>query len=316
MNAAGSSDTPAAAAAQADPSGAADSLTPGELLRRERERRSISVQQAAEDLHLDPTTVAAIEANRFATLGVPVYARGHLRKYATLLGLSPEFIIERYESLSDRPEVPMPVPASVTALTSVDLERRSLKGPLWMSVLLVVLALGWWIFGEVTEPSSNEPPMPALTVEPPPVAAPELVEPAAAVAPAVEPPPVTPAPTPTPVAVAANAPPAAPVVVETAPAVVETKDVRLRLEYSDASWTEVYDGTGRRLLFGLGDPGRVRTITGRPPLRVTLGDASAVTVQVNDRTVAVPRESGRDSARFSIAADGAVQTMSGEVLVE
>ena len=31
--------------------------------------------------------IEAIEANRFAALGAPVYAKGYLRKYAALLGL-------------------------------------------------------------------------------------------------------------------------------------------------------------------------------------------------------------------------------------
>ncbi len=59
--------------------------SPGELLRRERERRMLSLQRAAEDLHLDTVTVEAIESDRFQALGAPVYAKGHLRKYATLL---------------------------------------------------------------------------------------------------------------------------------------------------------------------------------------------------------------------------------------
>ena len=149
MNAAGGSEPSASDAARATSAGATDSLTPGELLRRERDRRSISLQQAAEDLHLDPRTVQAIEENRFAALGVPVYARGHLRKYAALLGLSPEYIIQRYEALTDRPEVPTPVPASKATTTSVMLERRSSKGPLWIAVGLIVLALGWWVYDEV-----------------------------------------------------------------------------------------------------------------------------------------------------------------------
>ena len=60
-------------------------LTPGMLLRRERERRALSVQQAAEDLHLDTWMVDAIEADRFVALGAPVYAKGHLKKYAALV---------------------------------------------------------------------------------------------------------------------------------------------------------------------------------------------------------------------------------------
>jgi cytoskeleton protein RodZ len=90
----------------------------------------------------------------------------------------------------------------------------------------------------------------------------------------------------------------------------------VRLEFSDASWTEIYDATGKRLMFGLGESGRTRTVSGTPPLRVTLGNASAVAVQVNDRPVVVPRQAGRDSTRFMIAAGGVVQMTSGEVPVE
>lgn len=287
MNAAGSSDTTSVGPATAD---TAEPLTPGELLKRERERRSISLLQAAEDLHLDTRVVQALEANRFELLGPPVYSRGHLRKYAALLGLSPEYIIQRYEALTDVPQVPTPVPASAFATVSVGLERRSNKGPVWMAIALFALAIGWWIFSEwkttspPDEPVLMEPPADAPTGDPDAALAPEVTTPSAAV--------VSTATTP-----AAGA-------------------VRLRLEYNGASWTEIYDAAGKRLMFGLGDTGRARTVAGAPPLRVTLGNASAVTVQVNDRSVVVPRQSGKDSARFLIAGNGAVQMMSGEVSVE
>jgi cytoskeletal protein RodZ len=125
-------------------------MTPGELLRRERERRAISVQQAAEDLHLDTAIVEAIEANKFAVLGAPVYARGHLRKYAARLGLSPEFIIQRYEALSDRLEVPTPVPPTVVTSVTVE-QRRSWKVPLMIVAALLALAIAWWVYGLLTE---------------------------------------------------------------------------------------------------------------------------------------------------------------------
>lgn len=287
MNAAGSSDTTSVAPATAD---TAEPLTPGELLKRERERRSISLLQAAEDLHLDTRVVQALEANRFELLGPPVYSRGHLRKYAALLGLSPEYIIQRYEASTDVPQVPTPVPASSFATVSVGLERRSNKGPVWMAIALFALAIGWWIFSEW---KTTSPPDEPVLMEPPAEA--PTGEPGAALAPEVTTPPVA-------VAAAATTPAAS--------------DVRLRLEYNGASWTEIYDAGGKRLMFGLGDTGRARTVSGAPPLRVTLGNASAVTVQVNDRSVVVPRQSGKDSARFLIAGNGAVQMMSGEVSVE
>jgi len=64
--------------------------TPGEYLQQERERKGLSVQQAAENLHLDTWVINAIETNKFSDLGAPVYAKGHLKKYAALLGLPSE----------------------------------------------------------------------------------------------------------------------------------------------------------------------------------------------------------------------------------
>lgn len=308
MNAAGNSnENPAVEAAQASSAEPApESLTPGELLRRERERRSITQLHIAEELHLDTRVVAAIEDNRFDELGPAVYARGHLRQYAALLGLSPQLIIERYEALTGRREILTPIPPPGVLSVPVDMERRSLAGPLWSGVGLIALTLGWWLWSTVSVP--GDPMQSAIPDE----AVSETgslpttlpTEPAAdSPEPAVQPPPPV-----------SNAVPAA--TASTRAAV----EVRLRLQFKDPSWTEIYDATGRRLMFGLGESGRVSTLAGVPPIRVTLGKASAVTVEVNDRPVVVPRRAGRDAAKFVVTPDGNVEMMSaqmsGEVPVE
>lgn len=318
MNAAGNSNEQnAVETAQANsPEPANESLTPGELLRRERERRSILPLHIAEELHLDVRMVEAIEANRFDELGVPVYARGHLRQYATLLGLSPQLIIERYEAVTGRQELPPPIPAS--ASTSVALQRPSLAGPLWLGVGLIALMLGWWIWATVATP--GDPVQAELDEQ---IAAEsETSEPVAVTPPQAEvettPAPATVQPTSATTSPAASAPATRAQVTSPAETTASAADaVRLRLEFSDASWTEIYDAAGKKLMFGLGESGRVRTVSGTPPLRVTLGNASAVTVQVNGQPVVVPRRAGKDSTRFVVAAGGAIemggQTMSGEV---
>ncbi len=58
-----------------------------ERLRAERERRGLSRQQAADALRLDPRIIDALESGEFENLGAPVYAKGHLKKYAALLGI-------------------------------------------------------------------------------------------------------------------------------------------------------------------------------------------------------------------------------------
>lgn len=261
--------------------------TPGGMLRVERERRGYSVQHAAEDMHLDAWVIQAIEANRFEALGAPVYARGHLRKYAALLGLSPATVIERYEALGGTPVEPTPIPAAIAAPVLVE-RRRVSKLPLWIAAAIAVVAgLAWLVFERLWTPSSDN----ATTSE---VVAPTVSDPVSE-----------------PVEQAQQAPAAAPAPVAQAPAVAATSaasgEVRLRLEFTGPSWAEIYDASGKRLMFDMGTQGRVRTVAGVPPLRVNLGMASAVNAQVGDRPIVIPRRAGRDGAKFSIEADGSVR---------
>jgi cytoskeleton protein RodZ len=261
--------------------------TPGELLRAERERRALTVQQAAEDLHLDTWAIQAIEANRFLALGAPVYAKGHLRKYATLLGLSPELVIARYEALNDTPAEPTAIPVSVAAPTRA--ERKPFRVPLWVFIVLLLAALGWLVYELLWPPPPPEEPVVATTpVEAPPPAQPQVAQVDAA--------PASVAPTPVASAAASSAPPA-----------VVAPPIRIRLEFIEPSWAEVYDANGVRLMYDTGVPERARNLTGVPPLRVILGVAGAVTLQMGDRPIEIPRRDGRESAKFFIDADGTVR---------
>lgn len=246
--------------------------TPGGMLRAERERRGHSVQYAAEDLHLDVRVIEALEANRFEALGAPVYAKGHLRKYAMLLGLSPVTVLERYEALSGTPTEPTPIPA---AMVSPVPQRRSVpKLPLWIAAAIAVAAGAAWLVHELWPKlqgygvaTTSE--VPAVVARQPTVSEP-AVEPARATA----------------------SPP---------------NEVRVRLKFSEPSWAEIYDATGRRLMFDMGTPGRARDIEGVPPLRVNFGLASAVSAQVDDKPIVIPRSAGRDGTKFLIEADGSVR---------
>jgi len=264
--------------------------TPGGMLRAERERRGYSVQHTAEEMHLDTRVIEALEANRFEALGAPVYARGHLRKYATILGLSPATVLARYEALGGMPVDPTPIPTTLATPVRVVERRRMSKVPLWIAAAIVIVAgLAWLAFEllqkrEAASATTSEVVEPTVAQEPPNVDTPSVSEPAAQV-----PAPVT--------QVAASAPPPR----------TTAGDVRLRLEFTEPSWAEIYDASGQRLMFDMGTPGRVRTVAGAPPLRVNIGLASAVNAQVDDRPIVIPRRSGKDGAKFVIEADGSVK---------
>ena len=84
--------------------------------------------------------------------------------------------------------------------------------------------------------------------------------------------------------------------------------VNLQLRFTADSWVEVFDGSGKAVLYDLGKAGSERTITAVAPVSVTLGDARGVGIVVNGRTLPPPpRASGETLARFSIGADGNVR---------
>ena len=66
----------------------------GERLAIARRELQISVLEIAKELHLDEAKVRALERNEFDVLGAPVFAKGHLRKYAELVHVA-EVLEER-----------------------------------------------------------------------------------------------------------------------------------------------------------------------------------------------------------------------------
>jgi len=68
----------------------------GSRLRAAREKKSLTILQAAEKMHVDARILESLEAEDFVALGAPVYARGHLRHYAELVGESPTELQQLY----------------------------------------------------------------------------------------------------------------------------------------------------------------------------------------------------------------------------
>ena len=125
--------------------GAADTagLEPGAWLAAAREQAGWSLLQTAERLHLDVAAVKALEAGDYRAFGAPVYARGHLRRYAELVGLPPHEIEQAFFASQAAGETP-------DLRHGARLLQRSGAGALRPAtaaigaVILVVIALVWW----------------------------------------------------------------------------------------------------------------------------------------------------------------------------
>ncbi len=122
----------------------------GTRLRAAREKKGLTILQAAEKLHVDPRIVESLETEDFAALGAAVYARGHLRHYAELIGEQPAELQELY-SHSTRAA---PAQPDLTKISRPPPEPDSgkLAGPA-VVVLIVMVAAGtvWWWMSHPTE---------------------------------------------------------------------------------------------------------------------------------------------------------------------
>jgi len=136
---------------------------PGAWLTAAREQAGWSLVQAAERLHLDVVAVKALEAGDYRSFGAPVYARGHLRRYAELVGLSPHEIEQAFFKSQAAVEAP-------DLRRRVGLLQKSDAGALRPAtaaigaVILVVIALVWWA---MRVPHSRQVPTPPAAGNPP-----------------------------------------------------------------------------------------------------------------------------------------------------
>ena len=255
----------------------------GARLRAAREKRALTILQAAERLHVDASIIEALEGENFAALGPEEYVRGHLRRYAEMVGESPAELQELYASA---PQAPRP---DLTRIPRREPEERGSRLLLPAVLLVIGFAIAgslWWL---LTLPGEKARPLPVehtASEGPQADAGGTTTEGSAA---AVEGGAATPT-----TARGPRIPGAA-------------AEARLELTFSAASWVEVADASGRHLLQGLIDGGSSRILSGSAPLRVVLGNAPAVALRFNGQPVlpgALVRRDG--SAHLLIDSSGRV----------
>lgn len=123
-----------------------DAAAIGQLLREARDRQGLTLPQAAAQLHVDTAMVEALESGQFAALGAPVFVRGHLGRYAELLGESQDALQARYAALQEASVSP-----DLTAVPHLPANVSSRPRARWPLVLLAlalaVAAAVWWAMG-------------------------------------------------------------------------------------------------------------------------------------------------------------------------
>jgi len=266
----------------------------GAWLRTQREARGVSVQEIAQASKISLRYLEAIESDRFDTLPAPVFVRGFLREYARVVGLDPDEVVNLYlaaESTAPqaRDDGRRAAAAAPRAERSPLLGYALLVGALLVVFLGIAAAISFWSGRGGAGPAAP-PPAPLATPEREPSGAAKQPTPHAAGA-AAE------APSPRPDAGAdaarplAPAPPA-PAASAPAPADPPSGPLRVVLEFHQDCWVEaVVDG--RRRASELKAGGETLALEAREEILLTLGNAPAVRLEVDGRSVALPMQGSR-----------------------
>ena len=270
----------------------------GVSLKRERELRGISLAEIAKTTKISVRLLEAIEQDRFDILPEGVFRKSFIKSYAKYLGMNEEQILHEYD-LEVQPSTASqaaPEKPSVSFRDSSAGSRRALL--LTFGILLVLLAvgIGFWYFtragrkGEAAPPASQTPPVAQAPVDNPsseanvPTSSTPAPVPAGS---AVTPPPATSSTAVQPVSPASDSStlkvlgelakkpePAAPVIDE------GSAPLELTVEAQDTAWVSVSAGE-KSIFSGLMNPADSKKFSLETPLKVTLGNAGGVRLQVN-----------------------------------
>lgn len=124
----------------------ADFDSPGQLLKRVRIEKNVSIENVANQLHLRIKVIESIEQDDYANLPEQVFIRGYLRAYANYLALDADQVIccynEKFNNngMPDKPENLLWQNSKVTANGSAWLK--------WITVIAIVASIIaialWW----------------------------------------------------------------------------------------------------------------------------------------------------------------------------
>jgi cytoskeleton protein RodZ len=307
----------------------------GEILKQARTARDLSLEQVSTELRIEVQQLDALEKDRFERIGVPVFVKGYLRQYATLLGLDVRDLLALYHKQTSLKEVQIQ-PSKTIRLRDERQITVWIIAAVIVAALIAALGVWWWTGGGLqlgtltpasqtsTEPAAADSvaaspgtgvPAPAASSPPPEVAA-------AAGLPSTSTSTSVPTSTPAangasndlrqaaePVAARAEEPPPAGAGSASEPDADERRGpsftAALEVTFEQDSWTEISDARGQRLFYGLGATGRNAKFSGEPPFAVVLGNAAGVKIAIDGEDFPVPTNGKPgDYSRFSVDVAG------------
>jgi len=213
-------------------------IGPGKRLREARKAMRLDQSDVSAQLNLELRVIDAIERNDFSGLPPATFVRGYLRSYARLVALDPDQVIEQYHQVADGQ------PPELQARSGIRRQAAPGDGLVrtvsWLLAIGLVLSLGLWWFNEGRETEQAPAQTAGVVMEP----GQALVEESVAVAEQAPPSPAAPTVVEEAPATGGEAAPA-PVESPQQPAVVEQTPATAPAAQEEAVETAVVEETGK-----------------------------------------------------------------------
>lgn len=261
----------------------------GERLRRQRVERGFDLEQVARETKISPRLLEAIEAEEFDKLPGGVFRKSFVRQYARALGLEESDIASELDQIAP-PADTFPVlrgdsfetviPALPTPSTEINRRWMMTSAGSFAGVVLVMLACAgiysWW---QNSREQAAHPVQAAKKDSAVQAPEPAGIQPA----PAGVPEPKTP-----PEAVTPSGAPITPTLAETTtpPAYVPPPEGKFRVDFAanEPAWVSII-ADGKQVYVGTLEAGQNRVIEAADRVRVRVGNAGGLAVNLNGKPV-------------------------------
>jgi cytoskeletal protein RodZ len=227
-----------------------ENLTLGTEIRAARERAGYTIAKVAEITRIRETLILDIEADDFASCGGNAYARGHIRTIAKVLKLNADLLIEKFAQLTGDFDRPMIDLLEESNVVKQRAPRPAISFKSLASVAAGVVALLIAVPAVISLFPSNET---------------------------------------SPVAPSSQG--AVPSTTDQNSQVVATKTTGVSLVVSGISgksWIGIQDASGAQIFSGSIKVGETKTFTEDQLLQATIGNAAAVSLNVNGQEIGTP----------------------------
>ena len=260
----------------------------GQELSKRRRKRDLSINDVAREIKIESSVIKKIESDEFHSIGAPVFVKGYLRQYSSLVGADDGLIIKKYNELNPEQDTLPIVNDPASQISKFIVTPKSLLLGLFGLILLLILTFFVITIIDKEEDSvllTNEIPVTEteeteIQLEDDQVFFEEDS-----------------------------------VLLTNEIPVTETEDLtelnslepllNITIFYNGLCWTEIFDSNGERLFFGLGDPQKNVSVNGSAPFDVMLGAADnlqSIQIDGEEYTITNPVRRG-EVMRFQVLSD-------------